>query len=140
VTAPSLDPKKLLEGTTPGPWFWDGRFLMGSFPEYGSPDKVAVLYLAGVTQRRDSRPQIETEDAALVAAAPDLARRLAEREERLKQEERFKFAANKRAEKLATLLRKLMEAHEWHTSLAEPGSPLDKLTKRASAALAKGEG
>jgi hypothetical protein len=125
--AEDTDPRELLEGTTPGPW---------SFRVWAIDGRTVILTENGLT----TIARCERENARLIAAAPDLARRLAEREERLKQEERFKFAANKRAEKLATLLREFMEAHEWYTSLAEPGSPLDKLTKRASAALAKGEG
>ena len=45
-----------------------------------------------------------------------------------------------RIRELVGLVRELLESGEWFRSMAEDGSPIDELTKRAEAALARSEG
>jgi hypothetical protein len=72
VNAPSLDPKKLLEETTPGPWKFEVR---------GTGKDERWMVYSDDTGEIIGLGSRDNPNAALIAAAPDLARRLAEREE-----------------------------------------------------------
>ena len=50
------------------------------------------------------------------------------------------LALYERIRELEGLVRELLESGEWFRSMAEDGSPIDELTKRAEAALARSEG
>ena len=66
---PTPDPRELLKGTTPGPW--------SIFPD----ERTAIVSQQGRQVASVIGYKRETDaDARLIAAAPDLARRLAEAE------------------------------------------------------------
>ena len=70
------DAKQLLEGATPGPWEWIGYDLEQTFDAGGAIVMEATCenpHLGGVVN-----VEITPEDERLIAAAPELARALAE--------------------------------------------------------------
>lgn len=76
------DPRKLLEGTTKGPWVAedDGGWYVGSpNPKHGGTDMVTGSAFYGGVLFPLTEP-----DARLIAAAPDLAKRVEELEEGLR--------------------------------------------------------
>ena len=83
MTAP--DPRELLKGTTPGPWKLVQRNEYHP-PVLGTYDVVGAngygISGIGVEEGTEST---DTANARLIAAAPDLARRLAEAEELLRE-------------------------------------------------------
>jgi hypothetical protein len=120
VTAPSLDSRKLLEGTTPGKWS-----VPIEKPKYvESPSGwVAECFSEA--------------DARLIAAAPDLARRLAEREEYIRD---LGWAEAFRLWVVETAPRAIAKGTKTEFSMFVQTAL--ELAKKAlpSAALAKGEG
>lgn len=87
MTAPD-DPteraRRLLDAATPGPWEWDGRDLCNRYDTVIEPTVECSHYCYGGTPRLG----LNDADAALIAAAPDLAHtviHLAAEVERLRQ-------------------------------------------------------
>ena len=68
--AEPLDVRALLDGTTPGPWFIEGDYIMDKY-------RARLIVMLG---HFDPEDQYAENDAALVAAAPALAARVLELE------------------------------------------------------------
>lgn len=75
--------RRALEGTTPGPWEWTRHDLDSTVRPY--PSVVAIDHCGGCGCRRDCDLTVEMSDAdrALIAAAPVLLARAADRIEEL---------------------------------------------------------
>ena len=94
---------------------------------------VRVQLSADIGDERTVLDQHQRFEDALPAHHALIAQRTKERD----QQERFKFAANKRVDELVRVLREVLDGNEWYSSMAEKGSSLNRITRRAEALLAR---